>query len=186
MTQEPSRRALLLAATEVGAAVWLAAPAAEILAALATGQPAGPSPLTTIEHADLDALTAVIIPSDGSPGAREAQVIRLIERSLVTFAADQQPLFRAGLADLRVRARKRQPKATSFAALSATDQVAIVEALDRSKTPFFEAARTATIMGMFADPRHGGNQGKVGWQLIGFQDRGSWQAPFGDYDKPAG
>lgn len=187
MPLEPSRRALLLAATQIGAAAWLSAPAGEIWAALGGGdQPApAPSPLTAAERADLAALTEVIIPSDGSPGAREAQVIRFIERSLVSFAADQRPLFRAGLADLRNRARKRRPETASFAGLNSIDLLAIVEALDRSKTPFFEAVRTATIMAMFADPRHGGNQGKVGWQLIGFQDRGSWQAPFGDYDKPA-
>lgn len=187
MSFEPSRRAVLLAATQVGAAAWLAAPATEILAALRGGDqpPTTPSPLSATERADLEALTVLIVPSDGSPGAREAEVIRFIERSLLTFAADQRPLFRDGLADLRSRAQRRQPKVASFANLPVADQLAIVEALDRAKTPFFEAARTATIMGMFADPRLGGNQHKVGWQLIDFRDRGTWQAPFGDYDKDA-
>jgi hypothetical protein len=36
---------------------------------------------------------------------------------------------------------------------------------------------------MFAMPSYGGNRDKLGWALIGFQDRHSWQPPFGYYDK---
>jgi hypothetical protein len=35
---------------------------------------------------------------------------------------------------------------------------------------------------MFADPAYGGNSDKVGWKLIGFEDRFAWQPPFGEYD----
>ena len=29
---------------------------------------------------------------------------------------------------------------------------------------------------------YGGNRDKVGWKLIGFEDRFHWNAPFGHYD----
>ena len=40
-----------------------------------------------------------------------------------------------------------------------------------------------TMTGMFAHPEHGGNFGKIGWKLIGYEDRYSWVPPFGYYDR---
>lgn len=40
----------------------------------------------------------------------------------------------------------------------------------------------ATITGFLANPEYGGNTGKIGWKLIGFEDRFVWSAPFGWYD----
>ena len=40
-----------------------------------------------------------------------------------------------------------------------------------------------TMSGMFANPSYGGNDNKVGWKLVGFDDKFSWQAPFGYYDR---
>jgi hypothetical protein len=39
------------------------------------------------------------------------------------------------------------------------------------------------MLGMFIDPIHGGNFNKVGWKMIGFEDRYSWTPPFGYYDR---
>jgi hypothetical protein len=39
------------------------------------------------------------------------------------------------------------------------------------------------MLGMFSHPMHGGNFNKVGWNLIGFEDRYSWTPPFGYYDR---
>ena len=36
---------------------------------------------------------------------------------------------------------------------------------------------------MLANPEYGGNSDKIGWKLIGFDDRFSWGAPFGWYDR---
>lgn len=60
----------------------------------------------------------------------------------------------------------------------------ILKALDAAKSPFFEAVRVATITGLLANPSYGGNFGKVGWRLIGFDDRFSWRPPYGYYDRP--
>jgi len=48
--------------------------------------------------------------------------------------------------------------------------------------------RTHTVIGFFASPVHGGNQDKVGWKLIGYDDSLNHRAPFGYYDAqdPAG
>jgi hypothetical protein len=36
---------------------------------------------------------------------------------------------------------------------------------------------------MFANPEYGGNRDKIGWKMIGFDDRFSWGPPFGWYDR---
>ena len=51
------------------------------------------------------------------------------------------------------------------------------------KTPFFQAVRSHTIMGMFAAPQHGGNYQKAGWKLVEFDDSLNFQPPFGAYDR---
>ena len=178
MPEHHSRRSFAVTTTHAVAALWLGARREQIAAAFAEpgDQPtSAPTVLTPAEAADLAVMTALIIPTDKTPGAREAQVVRFIDRALGSFAAEQRALFREGLAELR---RK------DFAALNERGQVTIVAALAQTRSPFFEAVRTATIMGMFAHPKHGGNEGKVGWRLIDFQDRAAWQAPFGDYDRP--
>ena len=186
-SERHSRRGFTAAATKTVAALWLGVGRAEF-AALFAGLDRQPAPpptiLTPVEMNDLTALTSLIFPSDGTPGAKEAQVARFIDRALGSLAAEQLELFRTGLANLRVAAAKRRPPNPAFSALGEADQIALVEALDRAKSPFFEAVRTATIMGMFAHPKYGGNEGKLGWRMIDFQDRGVWQAPFGDYDRP--
>jgi hypothetical protein len=36
---------------------------------------------------------------------------------------------------------------------------------------------------MFTLPTYGGNRDGVGWKLIGFEDRHTFQPPFGYYDR---
>ena len=38
------------------------------------------------------------------------------------------------------------------------------------------------LLGLVALPKYGGNRDKLGWQLLGFEDRHFWQPPFGHYD----
>jgi|KBSSwiStaDraftv2_1062776.scaffolds.fasta_scaffold166010_2 gluconate 2-dehydrogenase gamma chain len=140
-----------------------------------------PGILTAEQRRDLDALTALIIPTDETPGAREAGAVDFIDHGLGTFAGDQRTLFTQGLADLDARARRLGGKA--FADLDPAAQLALAGQIDAEKSEFFEAVRTATIAGFLANPEYGGNTGKVGWQLIGFEDQFGWQAPFGDYDR---
>jgi gluconate 2-dehydrogenase gamma chain len=138
---------------------------------------------TNAEAEDVAAIASLIIPSDDSPGAREAGVIDFIDRSLSSFAREQRPLFATGLADLTRRAAAAHPGAKSFARLDASQQTAILHELEQSKSDFFTAMLAATAAGMFANPEYGGNRDKIGWKLLGFEDRYFWQQPFGYYDR---
>ena len=43
------------------------------------------------QAADVDAMAAQIIPTDSTPGAREARVVQFIDRALVTFEDKRKP-----------------------------------------------------------------------------------------------
>jgi len=181
------RQFLRLSANTIGG-VWLAAALGEVAsgAVLSCSPPnyaGGWHTFTDVDAAVVDAMAALIIPTDESPGAREAGVVQFIDRSLSTFAKDQQQLFVTGLADLKVRVRAAHPGADSFVKLDAAQQTALLQELESSKSEFFTAMLAATAAGMFANPEYGGNRDKIGWKLIGFDDRYFWQQPFGYYDR---
>ena len=186
MPDDPHSRRGFLGAVSAATAVWLTAPWPELLAAggePAPGQPTRLQTLTPAEATELDAIAAQIIPTDETPGAREARVVNFIDRALATFAKSERALITEGLTQLRQEVARRRPGKTSFAALTGPDQSAILKGLDAAKSPFFETVRVATITGLLANPEYGGNFGKVGWKLIGFDDRFSWQPPYGYYDR---
>jgi gluconate 2-dehydrogenase gamma chain len=187
---EFSRRQFIAATGGTLASIWLAAEAKELIAAgehaaRAARQATPPTfqVLTADQAADIEAATAQIVPTDETPGAREARVVYFIDKSLTTFAKDQRPIFEKGVKELRTRAAKVNRSAKSFAALTEPQQIAVLTALEKDKSEFFEALRGATIAGMLANPEYGGNYSKVGWKMIGFDDRFSWSAPFGWYDR---
>lgn len=128
----------------------------------------------------LEAIAAQIVPSDRTPGAREAGAIYFIDRSLGTFMAGSLTFLRDGLAAFEDAVRTQFPEAASFAELGDADQIRALAAAE--ETPFFGLVRFLTVAGMFAHPDHGGNRDKLGWQLLGFEDRHAWQPPFGFYD----
>ena len=55
--------------------------------------------------------------------------------------------------------------------------------MTNSRRQVCQKMRGATIAGMFSNPEYGGNRDKIGWKLLGFEDRFSWAAPFGWYDR---
>ena len=140
--------------------------------------------LTAAQAAGLEAVAMRIIPSDGTPGAREAGVIHFIDQALATFAQDQKDPLIAGLDDLNARTKARWPEIAAFAALAPEQQDELLRAIE--KTPFFGTLRSGTVMGMFSNPSYGGNRDQVGWKLLGFQAHGIYQPPFGYYDAEAG
>ena len=137
--------------------------------------------LSRAELADVDAITAQIIPTDDTPGAREAGVALFIDRALATFFGRMAPDFRSQLAAFRLRCQAQHPDAGSFAALSNEQQIAFLKQVDR--TPFFERVRLLTLVGMLAMPKYGGNRDGIGWKLLGFQDQHIFTPPFGYYDR---
>jgi gluconate 2-dehydrogenase gamma chain len=161
--------------------------------------------------AEIEVLAVQIIPSGDGPGAKEAGVIYFIDRALATFDQDQREIYRTGLAAYRSGlatdrsglatdrsglATDRSGLATDRSGLAtdrtglATDQSGLAAARASGSiasiehTEFFEALRKHVVMGFLASPAWGGNRDKVGWKLIGFEDAGAFQPPFGYYDTP--
>jgi gluconate 2-dehydrogenase gamma chain len=190
-----SRRSLLRASL-------LAGLAPEVLEALQHAQRAAQSGDGKLQYLDLqaaaeiEALAAQIIPSDDGPGAKEAGVIYFIDRALATFDQDRRKIYRTGLAAYRSSlaahdtglATHGNGLAASGAGLAAeqsglaasgASSIASIE-----HTEFFETLRRHVVMGFLASPTWGGNRDKVGWKLIGFEDAGAFQPPFGYYDTP--
>jgi gluconate 2-dehydrogenase gamma chain len=137
--------------------------------------------LTPAEAADVEAIAAQIVPTDDTPGAREAGVVHFIDRALATFFAQIAPDYRRQLAGFQEACRAQHPEAASFASLTSDQQIAFLKTVDR--TTFFTTTCLLTMFGMFVRPEYGGNRDGVGWALIGFEDRHMFQPPFGYYDR---
>ena len=186
-TQGKSRREFLVSSVTGLSAAWVAANYAGIVEAeefvqrAAQSGQAGKFQFFTPEQAtEVEAMAAQIIPTDATPGAREAHVINFIDRALVTFEKNQQPAYVQGLKDLETQTKQMFPSAAKFSALTSEQQIQVLTAME--KTPFFNVVRTHTITGFFASPVHGGNQGKVGWKLVNYDDSLNHKPPFGYYD----
>lgn len=137
--------------------------------------------LTPEEARELEAVAETILPAvDDRPGARDAGVIHFIDRAFETFQAPALESAREGLAALQTRVEARYPGAGPFSALSGARRVEILREIENDG--FFGLIRFLTVAGMFALPEHGGNRDKLGWSLLGFEDRFAWQPPFGHYD----
>lgn len=186
---KPTRREFVAATGLLGAA-WLIKDMLAAQDALAWAREAirqQPAPAFTAftpdEAAVLEAAASRIIPTDDTPGAKEAGVIYFIDRAFSTFQKDDLPLARKLVANLNRRARRRRAQATSFAALEPADQDAILKQTEKSDD--FGGLRYLTIVGMFANPSWGGNRDMIGWKMLDFMPHGAFQPPFGYYDAEA-
>jgi len=137
--------------------------------------------LTTAEAADVEAIAAQIIPSDQTPGAREAGVVYFIDVALGSFFSRLAGEFRARLSEFHSLCRNRHPEMTSFAALSSEQQIELLQAVEH--TPLFATMKLLTVLGMFSMSDYGGNRQNAGWKLLGFEDRHVFEPPFGYYDR---
>ena len=145
-------------------------------------KPAALSFLNGGEAREIEALVAQIIPTDTSPGAREAGVIYFIDRALGTFDADKRAIYTEGLRQAQDKRLELFPASQSIAALQPDEQIRLLHAIE--STEFFELLRAHAIMGFFGNPSYGGNRDLAGWKLIGFEDRFQFEPPFGYYDGP--
>jgi len=186
-TRGKSRRSFLIESAAGLSGAWVAANysgimAAEsyVLKAAQAGKPASFQFFTPDQAAEIEAMAAQIIPTDESPGAREARVINFIDRALATFAKSDQGRYAKGITELQAQTTQMFPSATKFSALTSDQQIKVLTAMEKS--PFFNTVRTHTIIGFFASPVHGGNQDKIGWKLIGYDDSLNFRPPFGYYD----
>ena len=186
-TQGKSRRSFLIDSVSGLSGVWVAANYPGILAAeeyvlevAESDQPAEFAFFTAEQAIEVEEMAAQIIPTDHTPGAREAHVVRFIDRVLVTFERARQADYTKGLTDLAKQTNRHFPNASRFSELTFDQQIQVLTAIE--DTPFFNLVRTHTITGFFASPVHGGNHDKVGWQLLGYDDSLNHEPPFGYYD----
>ena len=122
----------------------------------------------------LEAFTDRIIPADANgPGAVAAGVPYYIENSLASWNAEELESLSAGLFSLTIAARNRYD--LDFQLLSDNNKDALLRDMEDGKIDAFENSAVIfsrlhrlTLEGMFSDPYYGGNQGYIGWDLIGY------------------
>lgn len=131
---------------------------------------------------DVVALTAEIIPTTNTPGAKEAGVVHFIDRALTTFDEENQAVYRDGLADINAKRARMFPGSANCAALTPEQRIALLKSIE--STPFFQLLRTHTILGFLADPIYGGNPAG-GYKTMGFEPAHMYKPPFGWYDDKA-
>lgn len=186
--QGASRRSFLAGSAAGFGSAWVAANWPGILAAqeharqvAASGQPGKLDFFSPEQAAEVESVAAQIIPSDDSPGAREAGCLYFIDRALTTFDKDRQSAYTEGLGTLQAKTRALFPSASKFSGLTPAQQIQVLKAVET--TPFFMQVRAHTITGFLANPEHGGNQNEIGWKLIGFEGKFRYEPPFGYYDR---
>ena len=202
MDSSLSRRRFLAQGAGSLSAVWVSAHWPSLLAAAEHARRAALSTapprfefLRPEDAREIEAVTARIIPTTDTPGAREAGVIYFIDRALTTF--DDQKTYRAGLPDLQARVSEMFSGVSKFSALTPEQQDEVLHSLDDHQTQqrqsglrprltagnFFETLRQHTIMGFLIDPDYSGNHDGAGWKVIGREREHMFQPPFGYYDK---
>src|SRR5580704_14924224 len=106
--QGASRRSFLAgSATGLGSA-WLASQWPAILEAqehaqkvAKSGKPGKLGFFSAEQGAEVESVAAQIVPTDETPGAREAGCLYFIDRALMTFDRDQQLIYTQGLETLQ-------------------------------------------------------------------------------------
>jgi gluconate 2-dehydrogenase subunit 3-like protein len=200
---ELNRRKFLLRAGTGLSAAWVSANWPALVSAATHAHDAAksiPPPrfefFTAEEAAEIEAVTARIIPTDETPGAREAGIVYFIDRGLATFGVDDQKTYREGLPELQARVSEMFLSASKFSGLATERQDEVLHSFDeKTDAPgrafrarpgaqnFFETLRQHTITGFLIDPDYGGNHDGVGWKVIGREREHMFTAPFGYYDK---
>lgn len=138
--------------------------------------------LSADEGREIEAITARILPTTDTPGAREAGVVRFFDKSFASIMQDSLDVARSGLTEFEAGVPAQFPGAKHFSDLEEADQDAYLAT--RENTPFFGLVHFMTLCGFFGMSSHGGNRDHVGWQLLGFptEHHTAWQPPFGYYD----
>jgi gluconate 2-dehydrogenase gamma chain len=186
-----SRRQFLTVTGTLAGSSWLAMNWPQIVAAAehadhvgrndAVAAPMSFTTLTPVEAVEVEAIANLIVPGGATPGARDARVIYFIDRALGTFWASELPAFRKGFQEFQASYASHSSSPAPFSAAGPARQVAWLHDVDG--TPFFATVRRLTLLGLIASPKYGGNYDKLGWKILGFEDRHVWQPPFGYYDK---
>ena len=182
-----SRREFLILTSASMAALWASAnwPSAVALAHEVSRNAAlGEVPFlffTPEQAVEVEAMAAHIIPSDGTPGAREAHVIHFIDGAVSSFEHERQGVYAPGLKMLAAKVSETFPGVSNFSRLDTAQQQRVLKMIEN--TEFFQVVRMHTVMGFVSNPEYGGNADQVGWKHIGFEHRPFFTPPFGYYDR---
>jgi hypothetical protein len=145
---ELKRREAIRRLLGVGLATASTAELAEAFAAERAAQDAGSGPareprfFSSEEYGVLSRLVSLIIPTDETPGAREAGVAEWIDFLLGASDASRQRLYREGLGRLT---RQR----VAFAELADAAQEQALRELEASHPEFFQALKEDTVFGFY-------------------------------------
>src|SRR5689334_2511873 len=156
-TRRRSRRSFLVHSVTGWNAAWVAANYHGILAAqeqVREASQAGQLPrlafFNEAQAAEIEAMTAQIIPTDETPGAREARCVYFIDKALAGFAHGSRQAYDQGLRDLQAKVQQLYPGVDRFSALTSEQQIKTLAAIE--KTPFFNMVRTHTVIGFLTRP----------------------------------
>ena len=175
---EIARRQFLKLSANAVSAVWLAAAAGELAAGALSCAPVTHSgdwrTFTDADASVIEAAAALIIPSDDTPGAREAHVIHFIDRSLDSFARDQSTLSRRDSRISGSRAATHRPRTRSPTSMS-SNNCALHDLMNDKSVSSCASPRDDGRH--VRQPRVRRKPRKTGWKLLGFDDQFYWQHP---------
>jgi hypothetical protein len=177
-----NRRTFLSSSGQALGAGWLTLnwPAITAAAVQAVGA-AGTAKILNVEQVrDLDAISAQIIPTDDTPGAREAGTVFFIDSALGSFYSPHRAEFLADYEEFAASIAA-QTQGKRFADVPAARQTELLKLAE--STRFFGSVRMLTVVGYLVSPQYGGNRNGIGWQAIGFKDEHVFEPPFGYYDR---
>ena len=114
-----SRRSFLAGSAAGLSSAWMASNWAGILAAqeharraAASGSPGRFEFFSPEQATEVESVAAQIIPTNDTPGAREAGAVYFIDRALTTFDRQQQDVYTQGLGNLKTKTQEVFPGAT--------------------------------------------------------------------------
>ena len=179
---DSSRREFLQQVTTVAGTPWAKAilPGLAAISQAACTAKVQQAPFTILgdaEAVEFEAIVARILPTTGTPGAREAGVIHFLDQTFATFNAGILAPARGMLEQFQSGIEGGE----LFSELTAHDQDAYLDS--NEDTPFFGMMRFLTMCGFFGMSKYGGNQDDIGYKLIGMNSHVHvYQSPFGYYD----
>ena len=135
--------------------------------------------LSAWQAANLDAISAQVLPTTDTPGAREAGVVNFFDQAFGSHASFAIEPLNGWMTELDAEAGKRQSGAAFHQLDDAAQQQILTE---QQNSGGFGLMRFLTLVGMFAMSSYGGNKDNIGWELLGFDHQHAWQPPFGYYD----
>jgi gluconate 2-dehydrogenase gamma chain len=143
------------------------------------------------EAVTIQSICGRIIPSAaGDPGAIEAKAYIYIDHALAGYYSSQQQTYRRGLAAMDAYSQSKYQQ--NFSALTGAQQDSVLTDMQTGTAtgfsgpdavPFFNTLLQHVREGTFCDPLYGGNQGAIGWKMIGFPGA---TVAYGDTDMVVG